>query len=244
MDIFKNIKDIFIEEVKDTSPKSKRTTSNKKPATSKEDGGNRIIKVEKKDKPIVSNLDTQKPIEGEVNEKFLNILFDSLEQNNLDGFDYFEFKKSLQALEKMPMDEATRYRSAFAMASSMGVDATNLVRTASHYLKVLSEEDKKFQQALAQQNNAGVGSKQSALKKLESSVQQKANQIKKLTEEIATLQKQIESTKQTIAQASHRILKTKSDFEKSYQYLKAQIDTDVTKMKTYLLPKQEKPKDK
>lgn len=237
--MFESIKSIFLTDDDESKSKKKTITPTNKP---KDGEGNRIIKVGKETTPLPKVVDTHQAIEGKINNKFLNILFDALEKNNLEGFDYFEFKKSLQALEKMPMDEATRYRSAYAMASSMGVTAPSLVQTAGHYLKILDAEGQKFQQALAQQNNAGVGGKQSSLKKLETIVQQKAEQITKLTQDITALQKEIETTKQTIAKTSTRILQTKSDFDKSYEHLKGQIDNDVTKMKEYLMPKKEVPK--
>ena len=57
---------------------------------------------------------------GQVTAKFMNILLGAMEKHNLDGFDYIEFKESLKSLEKMPMDERTRFQSAFAMAKTMG----------------------------------------------------------------------------------------------------------------------------
>ena len=55
-------------------------------------------------KEVIS--DTPSP--GKINDKFLNVLFSAIEKNNQEGFDYLEFRNSLQSLKEMNMDEATR----------------------------------------------------------------------------------------------------------------------------------------
>jgi hypothetical protein len=123
--------------------------------------------------------------DGTVNEKFMQALFGAMEGANLDGFDYFEFKQSLQNLVNMPMDEATRYKSAFAMASTMGATPNKLMNSALHYLEILKNENVKFSQAAENQRVAQVGNKQGQVENLEAVMQQKAEQIKRLTDEIA-----------------------------------------------------------
>ena len=88
---------------------------------------------------------------GKITQKFIEVLFKAMESNNLDGFDYLEFKQSLQSLSKMPMDEATRFRSAFAMAETMGATTQQLLSSANHYIDVLKSEETKFEKALANQ---------------------------------------------------------------------------------------------
>ena len=81
---------------------------------------------------------------GKVTSKFTNILFGAMEKNDQEGFDYLEFKQSLQNLAKMPMDEATRFKSAFAMAQTMGVTPDLLVKSAEFYIQVLDGEKNLF----------------------------------------------------------------------------------------------------
>ena len=96
---------------------------------------------------------------GQSNEKFMDVLFKAMEAANIDGFDYFEFKQSLNNLQKVPMDEATRFKSAFAMAQTMGASADSLIKTASHYLGVLQQEANKFGEAANNQINNQIGNK-------------------------------------------------------------------------------------
>ncbi|MEM6697744.1 MAG: hypothetical protein AAF599_05070, partial [Bacteroidota bacterium] len=166
--------------------------------------------------------------------KFTEVLLGSMEKADLEGFDYLEYKKSLQSLAKMPMDEATRYKSAYAMAQTMGVSPDKLVQTAQHYIDALSKEEQKFEQALQSQKEKQVGSKLQQYKQLEQLISKKAEQIKLLTQEIEQHQKQMDATKKEVSNASVKIETTKNNFIASYNMLVAKIQEDIDKMKQYL----------
>ena len=113
--MLKALKSLFIIEEEDSKSKSTSKTKSKqapkaKPATN----------------TVSSIKESTKGRAGKVDSKFMNVLLKAMDNNNLEGFDYLEFKQSLKSLEKMPMDEATRYQSAFAMAKTMGASAAQL----------------------------------------------------------------------------------------------------------------------
>lgn len=171
---------------------------------------------------------------GQATSKFIEIMFGAMEKHNLDGFDYIEYKESLKSLEKMPMDEQTRFQSAFAMAKTMGATPQKLIDAASHYLKVLEHEEKKFEQALENQRTRQIGGREKQIKDLEVGIQQKAKHIKKLTKEIEQSQKQLEGIKSEISGAVSKVETTKNNFIASYQVVVTQIKGDIEKMKKYL----------
>lgn len=171
---------------------------------------------------------------GKVTTKFMEILLAAMDKKNLDGFDYLEFKQSLKSLEKMPMDEETRYKSAFAMAKTMGATPAHLVQTADHYIKVLKQEEQKFGQALVAQRAKQVGGRETQIKQMEASIKQKAEHIKKLTAEIERDQKTLEKVKGEISGAVVKVENTKNNFIASFNSLVAQIQKDIDNMKTYL----------
>ena len=171
---------------------------------------------------------------GQVSQKFSDILFQAMEQNNLEGFDYLEYKRSLLSLSKMPMDEPTRFQSAFAMAQTMGVSVPKLVESAQHYLKILENEEQKFETALSNQEKNKIESKELEIKQLDKAIQEKAEQIKKLTAEIQAHQQRVGALKNEIYESSSKMEKTKADFLASYNSLIAQIQSDITKMKEFL----------
>lgn len=222
--MFKNIKSLFIIE-EEEEPKKGQKSAKAKPETSKP--AQEKVKQAANVKPVEGRA-------GKVTKKFTDVLLNAMNDNNLEGFDYLEYKQSLNSLKKMQMDEATRYQSAYAMAQTMGATPAHLVKTAQHYIDILQTEENKFEEALASQKNKQIGSKQQEIQKLEDTIKAKAQQIKKLTMEIEAHQKKSESLKKEISNASVKVENTKNDFFASFQNLVSQIKQDIENMKKYL----------
>ncbi len=224
--MFKNLKSLFVTEEeaeKKPEPKedAKKTSESAEPVKSNASA------------PSSSSQRISTP-SGEVDAKILDRLLKIIEDNNLDGFDYIEYKKSLKALDKMPMDEATKYRSAFATAATMGVTLDKLVQSTKHYLGVLKSENSHFINASKSEVKRRISDKEAQLGQFDSIIKEKSERIKALTEEIAKHQQQIENLKKEIETGQGKIAKTQVDFEKSYLYLKNQLDEDILKMQKYL----------
>ncbi len=171
---------------------------------------------------------------GKVSNQFMEVLLKAMDRENLDGFDYLEYKRSLSNLQKMDMDEATRYKSAFAMAQAMGATPAKLMETAQHYLNVLKQEHEKFGQALAGQRQKQIGDKEAQLEELAKVIGEKEQQIQKLQAEIADAQKKITNLRGDLENAQAKVANTREDFVASYDNLIGQIQSDIDKMKTYL----------
>lgn len=184
------------------------------------------------EKVTVSESKTGEP--GRVNQAFMDILFKAMQDNNIEGFDYLEYKKSLQSLQKMPMDEPTRYQSAFAMAKTMGAEPAKLIETAEHYLQVLQKEHEKFARAVARQEDEAIDAKGQQINDLQSSIKTKEQQIQQLQAEIAAERKRIENLQTEIGEARTKVETTKNNFIASYNALVSQIAADVERMKQYL----------
>ncbi|WP_143473219.1 coiled-coil domain-containing protein [Flavilitoribacter nigricans] len=220
--MFKNLKSLFIEEVEGSD--------NKK--APKPEKGNAPAPNTPPAKATVTESKAGDP--GQVTKKFMEILLRAMEANNLDGFDYLEYKQSLKSLEKMPMDEQTRFQSAFAMAQTMGATPEKLIQTAEHYVSVLQNEEKKFEEALTHQRTKQIGSKNQEISKLEENIKAKAEQIKKLTQEIEADQKRSAALKNEIKDASQKVESTKNNFIASYNALVEKISGDIEKMGKFL----------
>eukprot|EP01024_Parvocaulis_polyphysoides_P041539 TRINITY_DN38103_c0_g1_i1.p1 TRINITY_DN38103_c0_g1~~TRINITY_DN38103_c0_g1_i1.p1 ORF type:complete len:222 (-),score=40.42 TRINITY_DN38103_c0_g1_i1:26-691(-) len=220
--MFKNLKSLFIiEEEEDPKPgkaQSEKPQQKKPPVT---EGG-----------PQIAESKAGEP--GKVTRKFMDVLLKAMEKQNIEGFDYLEYKQSLASLAKMPMDEPTRYRSAFAMAQTMGAKPAHLMQTVQHYMDVLKTEEDKFEQALAAQTQKQVGDKKVKIKDLEVVIKNKAEKIKALTKEIEGHQQQVGQLQKQIKEASVKGETTKNDFIASYNALVTQINTDLENLKKYL----------
>lgn len=227
-DFFKKLKGVFVVEDPNQPTTSQTQQSNSPSTASKETAQNSTPSVQTPYKPSVSSG------QGQVNEKFTDALFKAMEAANVEGFDYFEFKQALNNLASMPMDEATRYKSAFAMAQTMGATPAKLVSTASGYLDALKQEDAKFQQAANNQVQSQISNKQAQIANFDAVIKQKSEQIQKMAQEIEQHKKEMDLLKQDISQASSKVAQTKADFDATYQSLVGQIQKDIDNMKNYL----------
>lgn len=217
MSMWKNIRSLFIIE-EGTEPQEEKTPP----------------KAPSRQEPAPAAGQEPESAGGKVTEQFTEVLLRAMSENNIEGFDYLEYKKSLSSLRKMPMDEPTRYQSAFAMAQTMGAQPQRLIQTAQHYVQVLEQEEQKFQAALANQKKLQVESKEQEIRKLDETVKSKAEKIRQLTQEIENHQKAKAGLQQEIGDAVEKLESTRRDFIASYQSLVGQIRKDMENMKQYL----------
>ncbi len=232
--MFKNLKSLFVKEDEVKPAEPPHNDVNDQPITEENISAETIAEAEVQHQAAeeivdVANVD----VTGEVSEKFMNILLGAINKNNQEGFDYIEFKQSLQSLANMDMDEKTKIQSAFAMAKTMGATQQRLVETANYYLGILAKESQKFESAVSSQISKQVGSKKTRAKDIELSIKNKTKQIEQLTKEIESLKIDQEKTSKEIASSQVKVLKTKNDFLSTYELLKQKINKDIALIKQY-----------
>ncbi len=166
--------------------------------------------------------------------RFLGILAQTIEKNNQPGFDYFEFRQSLINLAKLNMDEATRYKSAYAAAQAMGVSPTTLINSAKGYLNLLTEEGKKFSIAEQNQRTKVVEDRKNELAQISSDIQKKQEMISRLQAEVEQLTKTLETKKEDADNMAGKLEQTKAEFEAAMGAIAGKISTDIELMDQYL----------
>ncbi len=172
---------------------------------------------------------TEKP-----DEKFFDIFFRALEQSNLPGYDYFEFKQTLKQLANLNMDEATRYKSAYAMAQTMGASSPILVNTALQYINILQNEKSKFSASADNQRKQQIDTRKSQAVDIDKSIQDKQSMIESLNKDIANLKQQRNNITAELETTEKKWSQTTSDFERAFNFVTAEIQTDITKIKNYI----------
>ncbi len=232
-DLWKKFKGVFVvEDPNQPVTNQPQQPTNSNPSASKDvrqnNSGNSTPSVSAPVQPIITGGD------GKVNEKFMEVLFKAMEAVNTPAFDYFEYRQAVNNLASMPMDEATRYKSAYAMAQTMGASSDALINSANGYLSALKAEDSKFQQAANNQAQSQIGNKQAQIDNFDAVIKQKNEQIKRLLNEIEQHKKEMEQLKLDISQSTSKVAQTKSDFDVTYRFLTGQIQKDVENMKNYL----------
>ncbi|NNE26026.1 MAG: hypothetical protein HKN09_04235 [Saprospiraceae bacterium] len=224
--MFKKLKSLFIIEDEDTG---KQTQVQNGPTTVEPQTNTPSnIKIEK---PV---FDKDNPPKGKVDEKFINRLLGAIEEANLEGFDYLEYKQALQNLAKMEMDEATKFKSTLAMAQTMGASAASLKDSAGHYIKILKEEENKFLEAFRKQIQRHNEDHTNQIKSLELSISNKKKQIEQLSKEVENEAKQLEDKISTVEKSKAKVNATKDSFYHAYHIVAQQIQDDLEKMNQYL----------
>jgi hypothetical protein len=174
------------------------------------------------------------PVEGAPDPKFVDVLLKAIENANKEGFDYLEYKTSLQSLQKMDMDEHTRYKSAYAMARTLGLTKEKLLQSADHYIAILKSEEKKFKDALLNQKAKQVEDREALLKNMDKTITEKHAAIEKLKAEIETSQQQLLKVRDEISDAVQKIDFTNAQFMHALQSVLGQISEDRTRIQDYI----------
>ncbi len=246
-----NLKGLFIieEETATPMPPPNRKSSNKppilrKPATNS--SANPIIKDETPSAPPPKAPPAPKPKPKpkiKLNTKQVEFLLGALEKANLEGLDYLEFKQSLEALDKMQMDEETRYKSAYAVASSMGANVHKLIQTADHYRKVLETAKQDYETKNLKQERDKVEKSKKQVLAFEDSVKKKKAQIEQLKKQIDAEERKMIDAIAKAKQEMGSLAKMEEEFAYSYKFIKSKIDKDVKNMREYLTVKASNPLD-
>jgi len=227
--MLKKLKSLFIVEDENAIEEQKEVKKQKgaKPDVSKKSQANTV--------KAGSNAPVKMPRSaGKADPKFVDVLLKAIEANNLDGFDYLEFKQSLQNLSNVQMDEKTKYQSAFAMAKTMGATPSKLVNSAQHYINVLKKEESKFVDALKNQTQKQVHDREKGLKQKEQTILEKQKRIEQLQKEIEADKKSLDTDKAAINQSMAKVEATKQGFVNAYNGVLGQIQDDINKMNQYI----------
>ena len=219
-DMLKKIKSLFvIEEAEAATPPQPGTA----------------VAQEERPKPAQVNVPkTNIKVDGSADQQLTIKLLEAIGNNNLEGFDYLEFKNTLTSIIHVIEDESTRYRTAFEMAKTMGASKDTLLESIHHYVEVLKKEESKFKGALENQKQKQITSREEELKRLQDSVQEKESQIQKLTTEITDTRKKMDEKRAELQQAVDKIENTNTQFNASIQQVNDQLVNDHQNLTKYI----------
>lgn len=223
--MLKNLKSLFI--IEEEGPK--KETESAPAGKGKPAAGPRSASP-----PPAADGDGGSPRSGQVSQEFTGVLLKAMERANLEGFDYLEFKNALNNLKKVEADESKRYRSAYALAQTMGTTPAQLIQTAEHYLAALHAEEKAFEEALAGQMQSQVGNRMEQVAAVEKAIQDKEARIQQLQKEVEQHRQDIAATQAEVNSAKAKMEDTKRDFIASHDNLVRQIQGDVENIKKHL----------
>lgn len=172
---------------------------------------------------------------GMFDQKFYDSFLQVIENNNVEGIDYFEFSKALQALSASGLAEPMRYQAAFSsLKANSNLTKDTLIKTADFYLDKLTQEETEFNAEMEHEVEVQVSSRMNQAKDKQDEIAAKQQEILKLQADMNTLQGEIGALNMEAQQIQGKIESTAKNFKVSLDVLRGQINLDKQNINTFI----------
>lgn len=159
----------------------------------------------------------------------------SIEEKNLPGPDYYEYRNAVQKMAELVHDEATRYKVAFVTLQGQGLSVEKMVdNVESHYIPIVQAEQDAFNEAMETNMQNAVIAQENRIQELTSANEEKRQQLTKLTEEIQSNLNEIANLQGEVATNRSKIESRKATFLATFDKYVSDLRNDIQKIKTYL----------
>ena len=231
-DFFKRFKSVFVTEEEGSQNASGSGSTKTPPNNESSSAGNKVVNSGSTGcSPVRPATST---VGGGIDTAIAETIATAIETQNIQGFDYLEFKESIKALSKLPMDEATMYRSAFATATTMGLTKDKLTQSLSFYLSIIDKQKTDFDEALVIQRRDNLERKELEISGIDKAIMEKSEQIRLLTDEIQKMQEQQDKARAELNTIAEKIEHTRMNFDATILSFKDQFTADLQKINDYI----------
>jgi hypothetical protein len=170
------------------------------------------------------------------NQEMYDKIMTVLEKNNMEGFDYFEFRQSILNANSMPLPEADKYRTIYSMAKPFGVTRDKLLTSIDFYIQKLDEHKQGFGNYIATLREQEIISREQKKTGNETLIQQKSDLIRQLNEEISALTQENTTLATEVYAQNAQITAKEQSFAATFDVVVKQLTDDKTKIDTYIQP--------
>jgi len=172
---------------------------------------------------ITAAITYQPPVDTARFKQYFDKLF---AEANIQGPDYFEFSKMIEAMRSIPNEKA-RYAAAFAGLSVQGLDKQKLLSTAAEYVQMLDKDAANFNNTIDTALQEKVVSKQKSIEENSRRIQQLSDEITDLKNKIAVLQDEIRGNEEKIKNST-------GGYKIELENIKSRIVQDIEKIKQFI----------
>jgi hypothetical protein len=184
-------------------------------------------------KSITPNATT---VRGGFNEEFYNHLQAEIKKNDLEGADYYEFRKTYEVLSNS-MPEVQALNASFQALSAMSPDLTvdHLLETANFYLDLVNKEHDGFENQFNDKITTEIHGRQSAIEAESESQAKMLEQIAALELEIQESQNKIQGLQNEKDVEENKLNSVKANWDFTIELVKNNINTDITNINQHLV---------
>jgi len=171
---------------------------------------------------------------GVIDDKFIKHFETILADANVPGPDYYEFKQAINNMAALSLDEATKYKVAFATLSTQGLTKDKITSTLNEYIKLINDDKATFDANVAEKITADIASRDNNIKINEDLNLQYAHQIDELSKKINENNQVINTLRTEQAEIKNKINNSISNYTASQNKFLTDLTNDVQKINTYL----------
>jgi hypothetical protein len=176
----------------------------------------------------VQNFGTPQNVQGVIDNKFVDQLTGVIEQNNIPGQDYFEFKQAVENMKSIAgMSDTQKFQTIYAVLSLQGCTKSVLLTSLDNYISLIQGEKTSFNKEMEDQFNGRVTAKlaeaESAKKEMET-----------ITKRMAELNTKILNVTQEAGAEEQKIRATEANFMASADVIINEMLSDKNKINEYL----------
>jgi polyhydroxyalkanoate synthesis regulator phasin len=176
--------------------------------------------------PNVSSVDPNN-YQGKTTETYINLLCDSIKENDLPQNDYLELHETVftSDLKNIP-DINTRWKTAFSMIKVLNKDLTKkyVLDSIDVYCNVIDRELATALKQFDQKYQDEIVAKEKKVESMKSRISDSEQQIENLKKQIAQIENKISGDRQAIATTEQEIATAKVDIFVKQQDLKASAE--------------------
>jgi ACT domain-containing protein len=173
-------------------------------------------------------------VDENLNSKMVDTILKSIKENHEQGMDYIKFKQSIQNLMAMNMDEATSVKSAYATASTMGLNKEELIKSIYVYQGVIDKERDIFIDSLKNQIKLKIEDPKAEIIDISKKIANHQNEITKLQKEIELYNQKRVNVETEINQQEEKIENIRKEFLIVYQSFTKNLEDDKNSFETLL----------
>jgi hypothetical protein len=165
---------------------------------------------------------------GIADDKFVEMLWSVISQNNIPGQDYFEFKQALDAMASLPIDEKNKFLTTFMIFNSQGCKKETLLSSLERYESLIKKEQANFAAEFESQRGEKVNSKLTKIEEAKRKVEELNKQITEANTFILTASSEAQ-------QEEMKLQMTNANFNKSAEKVLSLLESDKEKINNYIV---------